>query len=80
MDLQSMSTEALEAERAIVNAKRDELRERAVLYTAELNRRATVESAAKKLASMTEAERAAILAELQAGAGKVVEIAVDVPQ
>lgn len=64
MELQSMSTEQLEAERAVVNAKRDELRERAGVYTAELNRRATLESAAKKLASMSEEEKAALAEEL----------------
>lgn len=64
MELQSMSTEQLEAERAVVNAKRDELRERAAVYTAELNRRATLESAAKKLASMSEEEKAVLAEEL----------------
>lgn len=64
MDLNEYTTEQLETERAAINAKRDELRELAGVYTAELNRRATRESAAKKLAGLTDAEKAVILAEL----------------
>lgn len=64
MELTEYTTEQLETERAAINAKRDELRELAGVYTAELNRRATRESAAKKLAGLTDAEKAVILAEL----------------